>query len=382
MPKLAIVDQNAVCSQGHYLLYTRRLAEEATHLFDKVEVWCNSKCDFSFPPSIPAIKAFQTDWTDVQFNNKTSDLPETIYSLIERQSFTRQDIIFIHSIGVNELHTLLTFCNNSLYSGPRFILLLRYDPALSDHDFSQTFEAVRALQGKTFPISFISDTLELSNSYEEKLGVPVTAVPVAVSVQPTIVKQSTDALSEPLCFCFMGDARSEKNYHRLPEAIKLLERSHVNTGNIRFKLQSNFNSSHGDKGYQQIRDRLKTYPSDQVELIYGPYDEDEYLRQMASADVILIPYHTNQYANRSSGILVEAMALGKPVIVPAGTWMAGQVSADHAVIIDSIEGLANGIAFAYKSIQKLREGAQKKRVSILQNNSFKALSKSIFRNVI
>ena len=382
MPKLAIVDQNAVCNQGHYLLYTRHLADEATHLFDKVEVWCRRNCEYTFPPSISTIKAFHTDWTDVQFNNERSDLPETIYSLIKRRNFTYQDIIFIHSIGVNELHALLTCCNGKPYGGPRFIVLLRYDPSLSDHDFAQTFDIVHALQSKNFPISFITDTIELSNSYEKNLGVPVTPVPVAVSVRPSIAKQSSQTLSEPVCFCFMGDARSEKNYHRLPEAIKKLEGSHLDTGKIRFKLQSNFNSLHGDKGYQQIRGALQAYRSDKVELIYGPYDEEKYLQHMVTADIILIPYHTNQYANRSSSILVEAMALGKPVIVPAGTWMASQVTPEHAVIIDSINSLANGIAFAYKNIQTLKTGAQKARTSILQNNSFRALSRTIFKNVI
>ena len=51
----------------------------------------------------------------------------------------------------------------------------------------------------------------------------------------------------------------------------------------------------------------------------------EYADLVHSADIILLPYQADVYAARSSGILAEALAAGKPVVVPSGTWMSRQV---------------------------------------------------------
>jgi glycosyltransferase involved in cell wall biosynthesis len=42
-------------------------------------------------------------------------------------------------------------------------------------------------------------------------------------------------------------------------------------------------------------------------------------------DVVLMPYLAANYAEATSGIFAEAMALAKPVVVPSETWMASEL---------------------------------------------------------
>lgn len=65
-------------------------------------------------------------------------------------------------------------------------------------------------------------------------------------------------------------------------------------------------------------------------------EREEYLRHMTSADLILLPYEPGYCAKRFSGILLEAIQLGKIPVVQDGTWMAQELRKYHlsALIID------------------------------------------------
>ena len=63
------------------------------------------------------------------------------------------------------------------------------------------------------------------------------------------------------------------------------------------------------------------------ELICLPNElpRPEYEAILRAVDVVLLPYDHASYAERTSGIFVEAIFAGKPVLVPAGTWMAAEL---------------------------------------------------------
>ena len=68
-------------------------------------------------------------------------------------------------------------------------------------------------------------------------------------------------------------------------------------------------------------------PSDinPIEYVAHPLPRNEYRELLRSADVGLFCYDARSYFSRCAGILVEMLACGKPVVVPAGTWLADQI---------------------------------------------------------
>jgi glycosyltransferase involved in cell wall biosynthesis len=68
--------------------------------------------------------------------------------------------------------------------------------------------------------------------------------------------------------------------------------------------------------------------SDQVRVLIGvgPLAHNDYLRRLATSDLVLLPYMGPNYAMRPSGIFAEAAACGVPVAAPAGTWMADRLA--------------------------------------------------------
>jgi hypothetical protein len=77
----------------------------------------------------------------------------------------------------------------------------------------------------------------------------------------------------------------------------------------------------------------------------GRRDNHDYLRAMAAVDVVLLPYDPAHYGQKLSGVLFEAIALGKPVVVVEGNeplvqWLDQTAPGAYAVCADDAEALA------------------------------------------
>lgn len=155
-----------------------------------------------------------------------------------------------------------------------------------------------------------------------------------------------NAPQAPLIITYMGDARPEKGFQYLSRIAQAVRLSLLETGKARFRLQANFNSADGDPECVFSRTELERFPESQVELLLSPQSEEEYLANLQSSGLILIPYDVNNYSQRSSGIFAEAAAMEVPVIVPAGTWMSRQLCRDNY----------ERIALTFDQLKKVKRG--------------------------
>lgn len=62
-----------------------------------------------------------------------------------------------------------------------------------------------------------------------------------------------------------------------------------------------------------------------IKLIEDDLPRPDYLGWLQAADLILLPYESAAYAERTSGILIEAIAAGKLAAVTGDTWMADEL---------------------------------------------------------
>jgi len=65
-----------------------------------------------------------------------------------------------------------------------------------------------------------------------------------------------------------------------------------------------------------------------------------YAEVLCSADVGLMLYDSTRYYARCSGVLLEMLCAGVPVLVPAGGWLAAQIEADNQSYLDSVAARA------------------------------------------
>lgn len=168
-------------------------------------------------------------------------------------------------------------------------------------------------------VIFYTDTQELTDQYN-RLGIfNFSTLPVPVD----LVAAKPPATAPKLTMGYLGDARDEKGYPLLPRIVEACAARANLYSEICFLFQSNFNVPGGEQGSAYAHGLLKQYGDAQVELVYGPFDSAAYQALLHRMDIVLIPYNSLNYSARSSGVLMEALSLGLPVLVPAGSWMAG-----------------------------------------------------------
>jgi len=131
-----------------------------------------------------------------------------------------------------------------------------------------------------------------------------------------------------ICIGYMGDARAAKGFLLLPELIRrVLADTSVEA---KFIIQcpnsaSGYDNGQPANGVAELRG-LAQQAGDRVILIPERLSERDYADLLRYLDIVLIPYLDAKYAEATSGIFAEALALSKPVVVPSNTWMARELS--------------------------------------------------------
>jgi hypothetical protein len=257
-------------------------------------------------------------------------------ALFSQIKLKKGDIVFVPTVGVTELLGFLAYFQKkpdsklaswhmlfrrNVYSG-RETEYWRQDENLrflrnTLLHFTQSLEGQR--------IFFYTDTDELTAQYN-RFGISAfNTLPVPHTVSASFEEPETDGNdNSPLIVTYLGDARTEKGYNFLPQIVNDLWSDYVLPGKVRFVLQSNFNTPRGEPKIVVARSELESLPKEKVKLIYKALTFEEYTKTLIETDIMLMPYHPDNYYARSSGILVECLAAGIPVVVPAATWLSRQ----------------------------------------------------------
>lgn len=259
------------------------------------------------------------------------------------------DIVFIPTLAESEMLGLSRFFSRhrAARNATWHLLFRRNIYSDRDPEYRAQDEGQRPLRNAFLrfeqslcgqKVFYWTDTEQLTAQYN-RLGVGTfhtLPIPVDLAYRQTTACQPR----LPLRIVYAGDARREKGYHLLPAVVQDLWVSYVETGRVSFAFQSNYNTAEGEPDAIVARAQLQCLPADKVKLFMDPLDSNAYRELVLGSDVVLILYDRDNYYARSSGILVEALTAGKPVVVPAGTWMAIQLQdaiyAYHQELLSSI----------------------------------------------
>ncbi|HUQ94584.1 MAG TPA: hypothetical protein VM120_23080 [Bryobacteraceae bacterium] len=242
------------------------------------------------------------------------------------------DVIFIPTLSGIELIGLAEYLRSEK-PGPGWHLLFRRDiyPGRASAYGAEEWR-VQGLRNsflgsapklKGHDVRFYTDTDELTAQYN-RLGVfSFRTLPIPHTHTPASARPD----QQPLRIIYVGDARREKGYHYIPTLVEDLWNHYIVTGRVSFHLQSNFNIPQGEPAAVIAREHLEQLaqraPS-AIELIKHPMTSEQYKAFLLSGDINLLLYDAVNYYARSSGILVESLSAGVPVLVPAGSWLARQ----------------------------------------------------------
>lgn len=278
--------------------------------------------------------------------------------LLDRLGVRTGDVFFLPTLGSVELHALLdVFSQRADAKHAQWHLLFRRDISVDSRSAAETRRMCQALARvrTTFadwPIHFYTDTEELSAAYAALDQVPFQTLPIP-HTRPK--RDSNTGRKNGLRIAYIGDARVEKGFHRLPVIVDALSRRAAGGERLRFVFQANYGTPNREQQVVAAQAALQRWIPDLVELITEPLTSEQYWDMLAASDIVLLPYEPQAYRARSSGIFVEALAVGRPVIVPAGTWMATQLSTIQGGSQSGTEPAQDEIGLIYNDVTEVPE---------------------------
>ena len=295
---------------------------------------------------------------------KIQSFTETLAEILPSLKLTVEDQVLIHTFGIEQLEELFYFLQNQDHRNlPTYHLLFRRDTedplVINALGMGLRKCLERFYDNQLWPdkIRFYTDTSDLVRKYNQLSPATFTQVPIPFRQEKLALKESEDK-KDYIHIVYLGDARSEKGYQHLPSLVADLWGDYLKPQRARFTIQSNYNVAGGEEIILEAKLKLSQYPSSAVELIDYPLDPDEYYRLLASADVVVLPYNAQNY-QRTSGVLTEALAAGKPVVVPKGSWLAEQVDDSRASIYQDPEELPQSVRRLLEDLPGFSERAQK-----------------------
>ncbi|MDF9407902.1 hypothetical protein L7E55_05935 [Pelotomaculum isophthalicicum JI] len=279
-------------------------------------------------------------------------------NLFERVKLENEDIIFIPTLSEVDLMGLLDYFkkkkNDSIK--PSWNLVFRRNLYFGrEPEYLTQRNNIKPLRNAFLhfknnlsgqKVCFFTDTEKLTTQYNSLNIFQFNTLPIPVNnrFQEYMAQKEK---GYPLKAVYAGDARREKGYQYLPGIIRDLWEDYVDAGKLSFLLQSNFAFTRLENNADIVfaRDQLEIMPDDKIQVIKRPLSSDEYCNLILSGDIGLLFYDKDNYYARSSGALVEFLIAGKPVIVPAGTWLVEEFIHEtykyHKEISRTMESIQN-----------------------------------------
>lgn len=144
-----------------------------------------------------------------------------------------------------------------------------------------------------------------------------------------------------------GMPRAEKGRDQIKSLLQSIETSQLRSGKCQWSMQ--LPSKRWERMVPQsmhdLYHQAVANPSDTgLEVLHGNLTSADYHHWLDSADVGLFLYDPDRYVARCSGVLLEMMIRGVPVIVPNRCWLADQVRS---------AGERNAIGWIYHSTDEI-----------------------------
>jgi len=179
---------------------------------------------------------------------------------------------------------------------------------------------------------------------------------------------------------FAGAARMDKGFDRIAELVDYLAKTQASIP-IWIQASSTHQNTHSADILVQI-ERLKHSGYSGQTLFESTLNPADY-HALFAGGISIQPYSESDFEDRVSGVTLDALAAGCPVIVTANTWL-GRIVVKHKAGIATTDLSPSGLHRAIISITQDYEGYAQRAVKaglvLSQEHSAVAMVQTIFQN--
>jgi glycosyltransferase involved in cell wall biosynthesis len=193
-------------------------------------------------------------------------------------------------------------------------------------------------------VRIVTDSEKLADEYEQLSGIRPEVFPSPRIAPPPLVEEEKRAPGAPLTLSCLGPARFEKGIDILQDAIRAFLTRNPDT-DVRFVVQWDEPILNADGTLYEPMPELVA--DARVDFIDRPMNSAAYDAALAATDCMLLPYQRASYYARISGVAVEAVTAGIPVVYTRDSWCEDLVRDNGAGIgieDGDVEGLTRAIA--------------------------------------
>jgi glycosyltransferase involved in cell wall biosynthesis len=212
-------------------------------------------------------------------------------------------------------------------------------------------------------VELATDSTRLSTEYAALSGLAPVVYPSPRTAPFASEDRPAKGQDEPLVFSCLGPARFEKGIDLLQDAIKIVL-GQGPTRPVKFVIQ--WNQPILDAAGDPYEPDPALLTDGRVEFITRPLDSAEYDAAIAATDCMLLPYRRDSYFARISGVAVEAVTAGIPMVYTNDTWTADlveDVGAGLGTDDGDLVALAAGIGDKIAHYDRYRDEAAQRRAA-------------------
>lgn len=129
---------------------------------------------------------------------------------------------------------------------------------------------------------------------------------------------------QPMRIACLGHSRREKGYTQAPMLLRELWNDYFRDGRAQLVMQSPRPPLR--RVLQATIRKLGGAGAEAVDFAAAGLDLPRYAELLRGCDVGLLLYDSARYYDRCSGVLLELLSAGVPVVVPAGCWLGEQIA--------------------------------------------------------
>jgi hypothetical protein len=274
-------------------------------------------------------------WRDRERLRYAASFAEDCATLLNKVSLSEGDHVFFASASEMDLEGLALFLQLAPPEYQRVQWHLQFhlgifegrDPDYAEQRGSREFMReifVHALRRiPEHRIHMYCTTRELTAQYEFLDVAPFHTLPYPVHplfVLPVPPKKAGDSVR----IACLGHSRREKGYRELPIVVRKLWNDYLSKGRAQLVMQTRRRDLRRalDSAVADLGSHSATPP-----VVYAPFplDLERYAELVRSSDIGLLLYDSTRYYARCSGVLLEMLSAGVPVIVPGGCWLSEQI---------------------------------------------------------
>jgi glycosyltransferase involved in cell wall biosynthesis len=187
-------------------------------------------------------------------------------------------------------------------------------------------------------IRCVAETSEMATAWKSVMGLPCATFPFPVS--------SSAPMTLPRCptitFAVLGPPRHEKGFDL---AFAAYQQIRATEWGDRIKWVFQTAPVWAECQVESTVHSLSTMDDSRLHLLDQPLSHEDYSALWHQVDVVILPYRQAAYSLRSSGVLIEAITNGKPILVTTNT-LLHQVGKQYGAIVEIATEDAEGIVLA------------------------------------